>query len=107
MIAGDFVSLNSQSVANILQRGGTILKSARSQDFMTPKGRKKAYPYLACPVIEGVVAIGVEGNFTGANLFNPEFEVPFIGIPGTIENDLFGTDNTIGYETALNTEIYF
>lgn len=105
MIEGDFVSLNSQSVANILQRGGTILKSARSQDFMTSEGRKKAYANLVDYGIEGVVAIGGDGTFTGANVFNSEFEIPFIGIPGTIDNDLFGTDNTIGYDTALNTVI--
>lgn len=105
MIEGDFIALNSQSVANILQRGGTILKSARSEGFMTREGREFAYQNIKAAGIEGIVAIGGDGTFTGANIFNSEYDVPFIGVPGTIDNDLFGTDDTIGYDTALNTVI--
>lgn len=105
LIEGDFVELKSHSVANILQRGGTVLKSARSKDFITQEGRKKAFDQVQKNGIEGIIAIGGDGTFTGANIFNSEFDLPFIGIPGTIDNDLFGTDNTIGYDTALNTVI--
>ncbi len=105
LIEGDFVELKSHSVANILQRGGTILKSARSEEFKTKEGRKKAFSTIKSAGIEGIIAIGGDGTFTGANEFNSEFDIPFIGIPGTIDNDLFGTDNTIGYDTALNTVI--
>ena len=105
LIEGDFVELKSHSVANILQRGGTILKSARSQGFMTKQGREKAFQNIHSEGIEGIVAIGGDGTFTGANVFNSEYNIPFIGVPGTIDNDLYGTDNTIGYDTALNTVI--
>lgn len=105
LIEGDFVELKSHSVANILQRGGTVLKSARSKNFMTLEGRKKAFDQIQNHDIEGLIAIGGDGTFTGADIFNSEFDLPFIGIPGTIDNDLFGTDNTIGYDTALNTVI--
>lgn len=105
LIEGDFVELKSHSAANILQRGGTILKSARSDEFTTKEGRKKAFENIKQAGIEGIVAIGGDGTFTGANIFISEFDIPFIGIPGTIDNDLFGTDNTIGYDTALNTVI--
>jgi 6-phosphofructokinase 1 len=105
LIEGDFMELKSHSVANILQRGGTVLKSARSKNFMTLEGRKKAFDQVQKHDIEGLIAIGGDGTFTGADIFNSEFDLPFIGIPGTIDNDLFGTDNTIGYDTALNTVI--
>jgi 6-phosphofructokinase 1 len=103
LIEGEFIELHSHSVANILQRGGTILKTARSEEFKTKEGRKKAYKNLKAQNIDGVIAIGGDGTFTGATIFNKEYKIPFVGIPGTIDNDLFGTDLTLGYDTALNT----
>ena len=105
MISGDFIPLEFNSVSNIIQRGGTILKSARCEEFRTVEGRKKAAAQLKRFKIDGVVAIGGDGTFTGAQIFNKEHGIPFIGCPGTIDNDLFGTDNTIGYDTALNTVV--
>ncbi len=103
MIAGDFVDLKSHSVSNIIQKGGTILMSARSKEFRTKEGREKAAAQLRQHGIEGVVAIGGDGTFTGAKIFTGEQSIPFIGVPGTIDNDIYGTDYTIGYDTALNT----
>tara|TARA_R110002049_G_scaffold58910_3_gene159754 strand:- start:1335 stop:2306 length:972 start_codon:yes stop_codon:yes gene_type:complete len=105
MIAGAIRPLNSADVSGIIQRGGTILKSARSAEFRTAEGRKKAFNQLKKSGIEGLVAIGGDGTFTGAKIFEGEFGIPSIGVPGTIDNDLFGTDNTIGYDTALNTVV--
>lgn len=105
MIEGDFKELSYKDIANIVHKGGTILKSARSKDFMTKDGREKAFQNLKEFQIDGVVAIGGDGTFTGASIFMDEFNIPFIGLPGTIDNDLFGTDNTIGYDTALNTVV--
>jgi len=105
LIKGDIIPLNSQSVSNIIQRGGTILKSARSKEFMTSEGRKKGYDQLKSHGIEGLVAIGGNGTFTGAEIFFNEFQIPTVGAPGTIDNDLFGTDYTIGYDTAVNTAL--
>jgi len=105
MISGDLVSLDFNSVSNIIQRGGTILKSARCEEFRTVDGRAKAAEQLKKFKVDGVVAIGGDGTFTGAQIFTKEHGIPFIGCPGTIDNDLFGTDNTIGYDTALNTVI--
>jgi 6-phosphofructokinase 1 len=105
MINGDIIKMESASVGNIIQRGGTILKSARSARFMTPEGRKQAYEKLQEFGIEGLVAIGGDGTFTGAAIFNQEFGVKVIGMPGTIDNDLRGTDFTIGYDTAINTVV--
>ena len=105
IIENDFNRLESIDVSNIIQRGGTILKTARSDDFRTYEGRKKAYDNLVKNNIDALVAIGGDGTFTGASIFIKEFNIPIIGIPGTIDNDLFGTDNTIGYDTALNTVI--
>jgi 6-phosphofructokinase 1 len=105
MIAGDMVAMNSRSVSNIIQRGGTILKAARSADFMTSGGRKKAYDNLVQQGIEGIVCIGGNGTFTGAKIFYEEFGIPSIGVPGTIDNDLYGTDFTIGFDTAINTAV--
>ena len=105
MINGDIKELNSQSVSNIIQSGGTILKSARSEEFRTKEGRQKAYTQLKKYNIDGVVAIGGDGTFTGAKVFSEEFDMPFIGVPGTIDNDIFGTDQTIGYDTAVNTAL--
>ncbi|MGB4293096.1 MAG: ATP-dependent 6-phosphofructokinase, partial [Bacteroidales bacterium] len=89
----------------IIQRGGTILKTARCEEFRTPEGRQKAYENLKAAQIDGVVVIGGDGSFTGARLFNEEYDIPFVGVPGTIDNDIYGTDYTIGYDTALNTVI--
>ncbi|AIZ64178.1 6-phosphofructokinase [Hymenobacter sp. DG25B] len=105
MIKGEFVRLDSASVSNTIQKGGTILKSARSQKFMTKEGRQQAFDQLVNNGIEGLVAIGGNGTFTGANLFEQEFGIPTVGAPGTIDNDLFGTDYTIGYDTAVNTAL--
>lgn len=105
MIKGNIYPLNSKSVSNIVQKGGTILKSARSKDFMSHEGRKKAYQELRNFDIEGLVAIGGNGTFAGAKIFFEEFGIPTVGCPGTIDNDLFGTDYTIGYDTAVNTAL--
>ena len=105
LIEGDFEPLYSHSVANILQRGGTILKSMRSERFRSYEGRKQAYENLKANGIDGLVVIGGDGTFTGANIFLKEFDFPIVGLPGTIDNDLVGTDFTIGYDTALNTVI--
>ncbi len=105
MIAGDIYQMTSHSVSNIIQRGGTILKSARSKEFMTKEGRQKAFDQLQKFGIEGLVAIGGNGTFTGATIFFDEFGIPTVGAPGTIDNDLYGTDYTIGYDTAVNTAL--
>lgn len=103
MINGLFTELKSNSVSNILQRGGTILKTARSAEFRTVEGRAKAYEQLKKYEIDAVVVIGGDGSLTGAGLMAEEHGVPFVGVPGTIDNDLYGTDYTIGYDTAINT----
>jgi 6-phosphofructokinase 1 len=105
MITGQIQAMNSHSVSNIIQKGGTILKSARSKEFMTAEGRKKAFQQLRNFDIDGLVAIGGNGTFTGAKIFYEEFGVPTVGCPGTIDNDLYGTDYTIGYDTAVNTAL--
>ena len=105
MIDNDFVDLDASSVSHIIDKGGTILKTARCMDFMTKEGREIAFQNLQKNEIDGVIAIGGDGTFTGAKIFNHEHKIPFVGIPGTIDNDLFGTDNTIGYDTALNTVV--
>lgn len=105
MIDGDIVELNSSSVSNIIQHGGTILKSARSQRFRTPEGMEQAYQNLKKFGIQGLVAIGGDGTYRGAREFGPKYGIPVIGAPGTIDNDLYGTDYTIGYDTALNTAV--
>ena len=105
MIEGDFEPMNARSVRDIINRGGTILKSARSKDFRTPEGRKVAYEKLTAAGVDSLVVIGGDGSFTGALLFNQEFGFPVMGIPGTIDNDIYGTDFTLGYDTALNTVI--
>jgi 6-phosphofructokinase 1 len=107
MIDGDIFQMDKESVSNIIQMGGTILQSARSKAFMTPEGRKQAYENLCKFEIEGVVAIGGDGTFRGAHVFVQEYpDIHFVGIPGTIDNDLFGTDFTIGYDTAINTAMH-
>ena len=105
MIEGDFKEMGPRDVKNIINKGGTILKSARSADFRTAEGRKKAYDNLVAAGIDSFVVIGGDGSFTGAEIFNEEFGFPVIGIPGTIDNDIYGTSHTLGYDTALNTVI--
>jgi len=105
MIEGDFKEMGARSVNNIINKGGTILKSARSKEFMTPEGRKKAFDNLTKVGVEALVVIGGDGSFTGAEIFNSEYGFPVMGIPGTIDNDIFGTSHTLGYDTALNTVI--
>jgi 6-phosphofructokinase 1 len=105
MIDGDFVEMDARSVSHILQLGGTILKCARSEAFRTKEGRQQAADSLRAAGIDGLVGIGGDGTLRGAALFFDEHSVPTVGCPGTIDNDLFGTDETIGYDTALNTAI--
>jgi len=105
LIDGKIKRLEKGDVANIMHRGGTILKTARSERFRTKAGRKSAYESLKANDIDAVIAIGGNGTFTGAKIFEEEFGFPFIGIPGTIDNDLYGTDFTIGFDTAINTAI--
>ncbi len=105
MIDGDIVKLGARSVGNIIQRGGTILKTARSKEFRTKEGRQKAYHNLKEEGIDALVAIGGDGSFTGLHHLTAEFGIPAICIPGTIDNDLTGTDYTIGYDTATNTAV--
>lgn len=105
MIGGEIIKLESKSVANIIQRGGTILKTARCLEFFEYEGRKKAYEHLRKHHIDGVVVIGGDGSFKGALQFSREFSIPCIGIPGTIDKDIAGTDFTIGFDTAVNTAV--
>ncbi len=105
MIDGEVKRLEKGDVANIIHRGGTILKTARSERFKTPEGRQSAYDTISAHDIEGLIAIGGNGTFTGAGIFSEEFDIPIVGIPGTIDNDLYGTDYTIGFDTAVNTAI--
>ena len=105
MIDDEFINLQKSDVANIIQNGGTFLKTARSKEFMTPKGRQKAYQNIQKHGIEGLVCIGGNGTYTGAGIFYEEFGIPSIGAPGTIDNDLYGTDYTIGFDTAVNTAL--
>ncbi|SNR62634.1 6-phosphofructokinase [Lutibacter flavus] len=105
LIEGDFKDLSARHVSNIINKGGTILKSARSKDFFTEEGREKAYNNLKEKGVGALVIIGGDGTFTGGLKFIQEFNFPVIGIPGTIDNDIYGTDRTIGYDTALNTVV--
>lgn len=105
LIEDDIVDLGARSVNNIINKGGTILKSARSAEFRTKEGRKKAYENLVQREVDALVVIGGDGSFTGAVNFNEEFGFPVVGIPGTIDNDIFGTTHTLGYDTALNTAV--
>lgn len=105
MIEDDIIQMTSKSVANIIQRGGTILKTARSKEFMTKEGREKAYVNLKKRAIDGLVIIGGDGSFRGAQVFSSEFDIPCIGLPGTIDKDIAGTDTTIGFDTAVNTAV--
>jgi len=105
LIEGDFETLSARHVSNIINKGGTILKSARSNEFRTEEGREKAYNGLKKAGIGAIVVIGGDGTFTGGLKFIQEFNFPLVGIPGTIDNDIYGTDKTIGYDTALNTVV--
>ncbi len=105
LVEGDFIDLDARSVKNILHRGGTFLKSARSEVFRTPEGRQKAAQNLRDHNVQALVVIGGDGSFTGANIFERETGIKTIGIPGTIDNDLAGTDYTLGFDTALNTVV--
>ena len=103
LVANEIVDFGSQSVSNIIQQGGTILKTARSEEFKTPEGRRTAYDNMQAHGIDALVVIGGDGSITGACIFADEYNIPIVGLPGTIDNDLGGTDATIGYDTALNT----
>jgi len=105
MIENDIIPMHSRSVANIIQRGGTILKTARCKEFYEKAGRQKAYNNLKQYGIDGLVVIGGDGSFRGADVFSREFDIPCIGIPGTIDKDIAGTDFTIGFDTAVNTAV--
>jgi 6-phosphofructokinase 1 len=105
MIDGDMRRLDIRDVGNIIYRGGTILKTARSQRFMTAEGRRSAYEALQAFDVDACIAIGGNGTFTGAQVFSEEYNIPIIGVPGTIDNDLYGTDYTIGFDTAVNTAV--
>ena len=103
LIAGDFKELTTESVSNTIQKGGTFLKTARSKEFMTPEGRAKAFASLQRFGVDALIVIGGNGSLAGAQDFAREYDIPVVGLPGTIDNDLYGTDSTIGYDTALNT----
>ena len=103
LVTNKIIDLTSSSVSNIIQKGGTILKTARSKEFRTPEGRKLAYDNMKAAGIDALVVIGGDGSLSGAQIFANEFDVPIVGLPGTIDNDVDGTDETIGYDTALNT----
>lgn len=105
MVEDDIIPMESRSVANIIQRGGTILKTSRCKDFYEPEGRKIAYENLKKRGIDGLVIIGGDGSFRGAQIFSNEFDIPCIGLPGTIDKDIAGTDFTIGFDTAVNTAV--
>ena len=105
LIEGDFELMNARSVRGIINKGGTILKSARSNEFRTKEGRQQAFKKVTEADIDGLVVIGGDGSFTGAMIFNEEFDFPVIGIPGTIDNDIVGTSHTLGFDTALNTVV--
>ncbi|MBN1158409.1 MAG: 6-phosphofructokinase [Bacteroidales bacterium] len=105
MIEGDIIRMDSDSVSGVIGLGGTILQTARCREFFAYEGRKKAYEQLVRSGIDAVIIIGGDGSFTGASIMSKEFQIPFVGIPGTIDNDLYGTDYTIGFDTALNTVV--
>jgi 6-phosphofructokinase 1 len=103
LISGDIIPLRTEDVSNIIQQGGTMLKTARSAEFTTPEGRRTARANMKREGIDALVVIGGDGSLAGARIFAAEYDIPIVGLPGTIDNDLYGTDTTIGYDTALNT----
>ena len=103
LVTNEIVEFKTQNVSNIIQVGGTILKTARCMEFRTEEGRKIAYDNMVNAGIDSLVVIGGDGSLTGARIFATEYNIPIVGLPGTIDNDLYGTDTTIGYDTALNT----
>ena len=103
LLTGEIKEFHTEDVSNIIQRGGTILKTARCKEFLTAEGRQLAYETLKREEIDALIVIGGDGTFTGAHLFGQEYNIPIVGIPGTIDNDLWGTDSTVGYDTAMNT----
>lgn len=103
LVTGEITEFKTQNVSNIIHQGGTILKTARCKEFTTPEGRALAYENMKKEGIDALVIIGGDGSLTGARIFAQEYDIPCIGLPGTIDNDLYGTDTTIGYDTALNT----
>ena len=103
LVYNEMEEFSSKSVSNIIQQGGTILKTARCKEFVTPEGRKRAFDNMRSAGIDALVVIGGDGSLSGARIFAEEYDVPIVGLPGTIDNDLGGTDATIGYDTALNT----
>jgi 6-phosphofructokinase 1 len=105
MYENEIAKMESKSVANIIQRGGTILKTSRCKEFFTPEGRKTAYENLKKHGINGLVIIGGDGSFRGAQIFSNEYDIPVVGLPGTIDKDIAGTDFTIGFDTAVNTAV--
>ncbi len=105
LIEGNFKRLENKDVANTILRGGTILKTARCEEFRTKEGRKRAYDSIVAYDIDAVIVIGGNGTYTGAKFFSKEYNIPFIGLPGTIDNDIFGTDFTIGFDTSINTAV--
>ncbi|MBC7867083.1 MAG: ATP-dependent 6-phosphofructokinase, partial [Gloeobacteraceae cyanobacterium ES-bin-316] len=105
MVEDDIIKMESRSVANIIQRGGTILKTARCKEFFEAEGRRKAYENLKKRDINGLIVLGGDGSFRGAQIFSNEYDIPCIGLPGTIDKDIAGTDFTIGFDTAVNTAV--
>ncbi|MBQ3172877.1 MAG: 6-phosphofructokinase [Alistipes sp.] len=105
LVYNEMEEFDSKSVSNIIQQGGTILKTARCKEFVTPEGRRQAYDNMRAEGIDALVVIGGDGSLSGARIFAEEYDIPIVGLPGTIDNDLGGTDSTIGYDTALNTII--
>ena len=105
LISGKMTEMNARSVKGIINKGGTILKTARSENFKTKDGRKKAFKTLQNNRIDGLIVIGGDGTFTGGLIFSEEFDIPVIGIPATIDNDIFGTSHTIGFDSATNTVV--
>lgn len=106
LITDEIVDFKTQNVSNIIQQGGTILKTARCREFTTAEGRRQAYDVMRKHDIDALVVIGGDGSLSGARLFAGEYDIPVVGLPGTIDNDLYGTDHTIGYDTALNTVMW-
>ena len=106
LIDDEIVDFKTNNVSNIVKQGGTILKTARSKEFETKEGRKKAYDNMLKHKIDALVVIGGDGSLTGARIFAAEYDIPIVGLPGTIDNDLYGTDTTIGYDSALNTIVW-